>query len=114
MDHSSVIYLMAPDGSYLTHFTHASTAENIAKALAERVDPAQAAGAGSSRRPRSPIGDTPAAFRVEEVQQIGRPHFCTPVTNAHLLCRLLLSSHTFLSSHFFSFFFLFSFFFFLF
>src|SRR3546814_2280411 len=36
MDHSSVIYLMAPDGSYLTHFTHASTAENIAKALAER------------------------------------------------------------------------------
>src|SRR3546814_52698 len=47
MDHSSVIYLMAPDGSYLTHFTHASTAENIAKALAERVDPAQAAGAGS-------------------------------------------------------------------
>src|SRR3546814_12272380 len=71
MDHSSVIYLMAPDGSYLTHFTHASTAENIAKALAERVDPAQAAGAGSSSRPRSKIGDTPAAFRVEEVQLAG-------------------------------------------
>lgn len=43
MDHSSVIYLMAPDGSYLTHFTHASTAEEIAAGLAERVDPAQAA-----------------------------------------------------------------------
>ena len=42
MDHSSVLYLMAPDGSYLTHFTHASTAEDIAKGLGERVDPAQA------------------------------------------------------------------------
>ena len=44
MDHSSIIYLMGPDGSYLTHFTHASTAEEIAKGLAERVDPALAAG----------------------------------------------------------------------
>lgn len=43
MDHSSIIYLMGPDGSYLSHFTHASTAEDIAKALAERVDPAKAA-----------------------------------------------------------------------
>jgi cytochrome oxidase Cu insertion factor (SCO1/SenC/PrrC family) len=42
MDHSSVIYLMGPDGSYLTHFTHVSTAEDIAKGLGERVDPAQA------------------------------------------------------------------------
>src|SRR3546814_11096371 len=50
MDHSSVIYLMAPDGSYLTHFTNASTAENIDKALAERVDPAQAAGRSEARR----------------------------------------------------------------
>jgi protein SCO1/2 len=49
MDHSSVIYLMGPDGSYLTHFTHASTAEDIAKGLAAQVDPSQvtAAGAGS-------------------------------------------------------------------
>jgi len=49
MDHSSIIYLMAPDGSYLTHFTHASTAEEIAKSLAEQVDPALATqvGAGS-------------------------------------------------------------------
>jgi len=42
MDHSSVIYLMGPDGSYLTHFTHASTAEDIARSLGERVDPAMA------------------------------------------------------------------------
>jgi len=48
MDHSSIIYLMGPDGSYLTHFTHASTAEDIAKALAERVDPAQATAAAGS------------------------------------------------------------------
>lgn len=47
MDHSSVIYLMGPDGSYLTHFTHASTAEDIAKALAERVDPARATAAAT-------------------------------------------------------------------
>ncbi len=44
MDHSSIIYLMGPDGSYLTHFTHASTAEDIAKGLAEQVDPALATG----------------------------------------------------------------------
>jgi len=47
MDHSSVIYLMGPDGSYLTHFTHMSTAEEIAEGLAARVDPAQAPAAGS-------------------------------------------------------------------
>src|SRR3546814_8582004 len=42
MDHSSVIYLMGPDGSYLSHFTHACTAEDIAKGLAAQVDPARA------------------------------------------------------------------------
>src|SRR5512138_2394402 len=42
MDHSSIIYLMGPDGGYLTHFTHASTAEDIAKGLAERIDPTKA------------------------------------------------------------------------
>ncbi|MGF1630464.1 MAG: SCO family protein [Kiloniellaceae bacterium] len=47
MDHSSVIYLMAPDGSYLTHFTHASTADDIAEGLSERVDPAQATAAAA-------------------------------------------------------------------
>ncbi len=49
MDHSSIIYLMGPDGAYLTHFTHAASAEDIAKGLAETVDPAlaTAAGAGS-------------------------------------------------------------------
>src|SRR3546814_3374351 len=32
-------------------------------------------------------------FRAEErltLEQIGRAHVCTPVTNAHLVCRLLL------------------------
>ena len=47
MDHSSVLYLMGPDGSYLTHFTHASTAEDIAKGLAAQVDPSQATAAGA-------------------------------------------------------------------
>src|SRR3546814_15665391 len=41
MDHSSVIYLMAPDGSYPTHLTHASTAEQTAKDLAQRDHPPQ-------------------------------------------------------------------------
>lgn len=45
MDHSSIIYLMAPDGGYLTHFTHASTPKEIAEGLAKMVDPARAAGA---------------------------------------------------------------------
>ncbi|WP_422369157.1 SCO family protein [Pelagibius sp.] len=44
VDHSSIIYLMAPDGSYLTHFTHASTGEDIAEGLAQSVDPALVAG----------------------------------------------------------------------
>jgi protein SCO1/2 len=47
MDHSSVIYLMGPDGSYLTHFTHASTADDIAEGLAAQVDPALATAAAT-------------------------------------------------------------------
>src|SRR3546814_20685959 len=50
MDHSSVIYLMGPDGSYLSHFTHASTAEDIAKGLAAQVDPARATAAAAGSR----------------------------------------------------------------
>src|SRR3546814_1624826 len=29
-------------------------------------------------------------FAVDDRKQIGRAHVCTPVTNAHLVCRLLL------------------------
>src|SRR3546814_7614932 len=28
--------------------------------------------------------------RVKFLSEIGRPHVCTPVTNTHLVCRLLL------------------------
>src|SRR3546814_1074655 len=31
---------------------------------------------------------------VEEGSEIGRAHVCTPVTNAHLVCRLLLEKQT--------------------
>jgi len=48
MDHSSIIYLMGPDGGYLTHFTHATTVDELAKDLAERVDPALATAAAGS------------------------------------------------------------------
>src|SRR3546814_6262628 len=36
-------------------------------------------------------GGREAALRAEaELVEIGRAHVCTPVTNAHLVCRLLL------------------------
>lgn len=37
MDHSSVIYLMDPDGRYLTHFSHGTGPETMAKRLRELV-----------------------------------------------------------------------------
>ena len=37
MDHSSVIYLMDPDGLYLTHFSHGTAPDTMAKRLRELV-----------------------------------------------------------------------------
>ena len=37
MDHSSIIFLMNPEGEYVTHFTHASTPEKMAERLAAVV-----------------------------------------------------------------------------
>ena len=37
MDHSSIIFLMDPDGQYVTHFTHATTPEKMAEKLATVV-----------------------------------------------------------------------------
>ena len=37
MDHSSVIYLMDPDGRYLTHFSHGTGPETMARRLRELV-----------------------------------------------------------------------------
>ena len=37
MDHSSVIYLMDPDGRYLTHFSHGTAPDTMAKRLRELV-----------------------------------------------------------------------------
>src|SRR3546814_9517315 len=57
----------------------------------------------ASRTPRTP--PRPARGRRG---QIGRAHVCTPVTNAHLVCRLLLDKkHFLLSLYFFSLFSLF-------
>src|SRR3546814_6757538 len=41
-------------------------------------------------------GLTRAYYRVEDAhgRQLGRAHVCTPVTNAHLVCRLLLAQIT--------------------
>ncbi|WP_282604619.1 SCO family protein [Pelagibius sp. Alg239-R121] len=39
MDHSSIFYLMGPDGKYVKHFTHNDDANTIATALAELVQP---------------------------------------------------------------------------
>ena len=38
MDHTSIIYLMGPDGRYLTHFTHGVTAETMAKRIREKLN----------------------------------------------------------------------------
>jgi len=35
VDHTSILYLMAPDGSYVSHFSHATAVEEIATRLAE-------------------------------------------------------------------------------
>lgn len=37
MDHSSFVYLMGPDGSYVTHFNHTATADAIAEGLADAL-----------------------------------------------------------------------------
>ena len=37
MDHSTFVFLMGPDGKYVTHFTHGTAPEEIAAALDERV-----------------------------------------------------------------------------
>ena len=35
MDHSSIVFLMNPDGEYVTHFTHATLPERMAEKLAK-------------------------------------------------------------------------------
>ncbi|RTL63795.1 MAG: SCO family protein [Hyphomicrobiales bacterium] len=35
MNHSSIVYIMGPDGAYRTHFTHATGAETMAERLAK-------------------------------------------------------------------------------
>jgi len=37
MDHTSIIYLMSPDGRYLTHFTHGTSAETMARRIRENL-----------------------------------------------------------------------------
>ena len=38
VDHSSIVYLMDPNGQYLTHFTHASKPETMAEEMAKLVE----------------------------------------------------------------------------
>ena len=37
IDHSSIIYVMGPDGAYRTHFTHATSADAMAERLAKHI-----------------------------------------------------------------------------
>jgi protein SCO1/2 len=37
MDHSAVTYLMGPDGTFLTHFSHGVAAQEMADTLARFV-----------------------------------------------------------------------------
>src|SRR3546814_5971812 len=60
--------------------------------LGRRRDARRVAGAGGRRgggRPHRDDGRHAAAQRLDR-KQIGRAHVCTPVTNAHLVCRLPL------------------------
>ncbi len=40
MDHSSIVYLMGPDGRFVTHFSHTTTPEQMAETLRKYVEPA--------------------------------------------------------------------------
>jgi protein SCO1/2 len=42
MDHSAITYLMGPDGAYVRHFSHATTADRMAEQLREIVASAPA------------------------------------------------------------------------
>ncbi len=35
MDHSTIVYLMGPDGAFVSHFTHTTTVESLTSALAK-------------------------------------------------------------------------------
>ena len=37
INHSTVMYLMGPDGGYLTHFSHGSTSDTVAQTLIQRI-----------------------------------------------------------------------------
>jgi len=37
MDHSSIVYLMGPDGAFLKHFSYGTDADKLAKGLAEAI-----------------------------------------------------------------------------
>src|SRR3546814_8935013 len=38
------------------------------------------------------LASQPGAWKPDQYSKIGRAHVCTPVTNAHLVCRLLLEN----------------------
>ena len=37
MDHTSLVYLMGPDGEYVSHFSHTAQAEEIAAGLSRQL-----------------------------------------------------------------------------
>src|SRR3546814_9982154 len=84
---------------YTTRFRSPKAASPRPAGSAPRARQAKSSGAGQAPRPISAssapddavaveveIGELAIAHRME----IGRAHVCTPVTNAHLVCRLLL------------------------
>lgn len=38
IDHSSILYLMGPDGRFVAHFTHSATADDVAAGLKKHLD----------------------------------------------------------------------------
>src|SRR3546814_10110995 len=76
----------APTGS-----THAHQREGPACAGPFLLSCEAASGRFPPHPERVPQAAEEAGF-LDRVDQIGRAHVCTPVTNAHLVCRLLLET----------------------
>src|SRR3546814_5893885 len=61
--------------------------------IAGHADRSCRADAGTGAGRRKMIGWLGETYLWVKAAQIGRAHVCTPVTNAHLVCRLLLETN---------------------
>src|SRR3546814_5871043 len=85
-----VMIIPSYEAFYLLQLTKAMAGEKAAaKIVANEL---------SARRKMGPMPLSPADLAQAEAE-IGSAHVCTPVTNAHLVCSLLLEKHYLYTSH---------------